>query len=462
MRDPTIETQKSRKIANVRELALHILAAAEARHRHVEDLLAGALKQHPDLPKNERGFLLELVQGVKRWELRLDYTLSRLSSLPWRKVHPLVRQILRLAAYQILFLDKVPVHAAVDEAVKLARVRRLPQSHAGFINAVLRRLGRGDVPPLPQVKEDPVAALAAASAHPAWLAARWLSRYGFDETQARLEANNQIPPLTVRVNTLKSDTHSLRERLRREGVQASPCRYSPVGLVFESMDRPPESLPSFREGLWLFQDEAAQLTTCLLSVVPGQRVLEIGAGRGGKTTHLGEMLQNQGLIVAVDYHRRRLHSLRQNLKRWGLTCAQPLRADAARQLPIKPDSLDAVLIDAPCSALGIIRRHPEIKTRLQEADLATFPPRQRQMLDAAASLVKQGGRLLYITCTTEPEENENLVAGFLAGHSEYHLTNEPDLLPPPAREFLKAPGFFRTSPPLPGLDGFFAAMLVRG
>jgi 16S rRNA (cytosine967-C5)-methyltransferase len=447
--------------ASARELALHILASAEARDRHVEDLLADVLKQRPDLPKNERAFLLELVQGVKRWELRLDYLLSRLSRLPWRKVHPLVRQILRLAAYQILYLDKIPIHAAVDEAANLARGRRLPISHVGFINAILRRLSSGEVPPLPQVEDDPAAALAATTAHPAWLVERWLSQYGLEDTRARLTANNQVPPLTVRVNTLKTDPPSLIERLDREGVRAVPCTYSPVGLLFQDFDQAPATLPSHREGLWLFQDEAAQLTTCLIPLAPGQRLLEIGAGRGGKTTHLAEKLKNRGLILGVDHHRQRLGSLHQNLQRWGVTCAQPVFGDATQPLPVKPGSLDAVIIDAPCSALGIIRRHPEIKTRLQEADLATFPPRQRQMLDRAASLLKPGGRLLYITCTTEPEENENLVTGFLADHPEYHLSFAPELLPPAAREFIQPPGFFRTTPAHHNLDGFFAVALVR-
>ena len=448
--------------ASARELALNILAESEARVLQVEDLLAATLKRHPDLPRSERAFLLELVQGVKRWQLRLDYTISQLSHLSWSKVHPLVRHILRLAAYQILFLDKVPVHAAVDEAAKLARARHLPSSHVGFINAILRRLARGDVPPLPKWEDDPVAALAASTAHPKWLVSRWLSRYGLEETQARLIANNQVPALTVRVNTLKTDPPSLMERLHREGVKASPCRYSPVGLVFEAVEQAPDSLPSYREGLWLFQDEAAQLATFLLPVTPGQRLLEIGAGRGGKTTHLGEALKNQGLILAVDYHRQRLRSLRPNLKRWGVTCAQPLRADATRPLPVKPGSLDAVVIDAPCSALGVIRRHPEIKTRLNEADLSTFPPRQKQMLNAAALLLKAGGSLLYITCTTEPAENEDLIAEFLADHPEYRIIHKPDLLPPPARQLLQPPGFFRTSPAHHNLDAFFAVHMVRG
>ena len=446
---------------SARELALHILATAEARDRHVEDLLAEALRKHPDISRQERAFLLELVQGVKRWELRLDYVLARLAKLPWRKVHPLVRQILRLAAYQILFLDKIPAHAAVDEAANLARSRRLPTSHVGFINAILRRLCRGEAPPLPKLEDDPAAALAAFSAHPGWLVARWLSRYGLEETRARLEANNRVPPLTVRVNTLKTDRESLIARLAGEGVRAVPGRFSAMGLVFEEFAQAPATLPSYREGLWLFQDEAAQLATLLIPLAPGQRLLEVGAGRGGKTTHLGEKLQNQGLILAVDLHRQRLMSLKQNLKRFGVTMAQPLRADATQALPVKPGSLDALIIDAPCSALGILRRHPEIKTRLAEKDLATFPPRQRRMLEAAAPLLKTGGHILYITCTTEPTENEDLVAGFLADHPEYRQVLEPDLLPPPARHLLNPPGFFRTSPAHHDLDGFFAALMRR-
>ena len=455
-----MKTRPSQAVA--RKLALHILAGAERANRRVEDLLAEVLARHPHLPRRERALMLELVQGVKRWELRLDYVLENLSSLPWRKVHPLVRHILRLAAYQLLFLDKIPARAAVDEAARLARARRLPAAHVGFINAILRRLAAGEAAPLPSMTDDPVAALSVATAHPAWLVARWLKRCGLEETQARLNANNRTPPLTVRVNTLKIDPSGLQERLAREGVSTALCRYSPVGLAFEQVTEPPFGLASYREGLWLFQDEAAQLATCLLPVNPGQKVLEIGAGRGGKTTHLGEMLKNQGIILAVDYHRRRLLNLRQSLKRWGVDCVHPLRADAGLALPVRPGSLDAALIDAPCSALGIIRRHPEIKTRLKEADLNTFPPRQRQMLNAAAPLLKPGGRLLYITCTTEPEENEEVIGAFLADHPEYRLVFEPERLPAPAREFLQPPGFFRTSPAEHHLDGFFAAVLKRG
>jgi len=446
---------------SARDLALNILVGARQEGRSVEDLMAAAFQPHPSLSRPERALVLELVQGVKRWELRLDYHLSTISDLPLKKLHPLVLNILRLAAYQVLMLDKVPARAALHEAGQQAKARRLPKAHVGFINAVLRRLAAGDLPALPGLKDDPVLALSIATSHPAWLVQRWLERLGLEATQARLAANNQIPRLTIRVNTLKTDPISLAARLAREGVEASPCRLSPVGLNLVALKGSPVELPSYREGLWLFQDEAAQLVTGLLGAAPGQRVLEIGAGRGGKTSHLAEVMANQGLTLALDNHRGRLKEGQLNLRRWGVAVAQPLLADAIFSLPLKSGALNAILLDAPCSSLGILRRHPEIKTRLQESDLATFPPRQRAMLAGAADLLRPGGRLLYITCTTEPEENEEVVNAFLAGHREFHLATDPDFLPAAARFLVQPPGFFQTAAPTPDLDAFFAAVLVK-
>lgn len=441
-------------------MALDILAAAQRQGRSVEELLAAALKRQR-LLRPERAFLLELVQGVKRWELQLDYLISQASAIPLKKLHPMVLLILRLAAYQLLKLDRVPARAAVHEAGLEAKDRRLPAAYGGFINAVLRRLASGDLPSRPDRETDPVQALSVEHSHPDWLVRRWLKRWGLEQTEARLAANNRIPPLTIRVNTLKTDPETLRGQLSREGVEAEPCRFSPVGLRLTAIEAAPLELPSYQEGLWLFQDEAAQLVTLLLPLGKGERLLELGAGRGGKTTHLAEKMGVTGLVLAVEQHQGRLKELRLNLRRWQAGLVQPVRADAASALPAKAEAVEAAVLDAPCSALGILRRHPEIKTRLGESDLDTFPPRQRAMLEAAAAALRPGGRLLYITCTTEPAENEVLIESFLSSHPEFHLATDPNLLPAPARFLVTPPGFFRSSPADHDLDGFFAVLLTK-
>jgi 16S rRNA (cytosine967-C5)-methyltransferase len=445
---------------SARALALDILAAAQRQGRPVEELMAASLKRHPGLLRPERAFLLELVQGVKRWELKLDYLISQASAIPLAKLHPMVLLILRLAAFQILMLDRVPARAALHEAGVEAKARRLPPAYGGFINAVLRRLASGEPPTWPDRGSDAVLALSLEHSHPVWLVRRWLGRYGLEQTTARLAANNRIPPLTIRVNTLKTDPETLRVRLAQEGVKAGPGRFSPVGLRLLELNAAPLELPSYQEGWWLFQDEAAQLVTLLLPLKKTRRLLELGAGRGGKTTHLAETMPGDGLLLALDQHQGRLKELRRNLKRWGVA-AQPGRADAAAALPVKDRAMEAAVLDAPCSALGILRRHPEIKTRLAEADLDTFPPRQRALLEGAGAALKPGGRLLYITCTTEPAENEGMIESFLADHPEFHLATDADLLPAPARDLVQQPGYFHSSPAEHDLDGFFAALLVK-
>ena len=254
-------------------------------------------------------------------EVPRDHLLARLSHISLAKLHPLVLQLLRLGAFQILWLDRVPARAVLHEAGNLAKVKGLPRSHVGFINAVLRRLAAGEVPPLPDPEADPVLGLSVIDSHPAWLVRRWLAHYGPAATAARLAANNQIPPLTVRVNTLKTDPAADGPvGRRRGGVPARPI--FPGGPHIRDKFSPTD-LPSYREGLWIFQDEGAQLASGLLPLGPDLYSIQIGAGRGGKTTHLAEAMGNSGLLVAVDSHHRRLQELQLNVRRWGVRCGAP-------------------------------------------------------------------------------------------------------------------------------------------
>jgi len=429
----------------------------------LDDLLHAALARHADLARSDQTLVWELATGVMRWRRRLDYVIARTSTTPLHRLHPVVLDLLRLTAYQILFLDRIPAHAVVAEAVSLARARRLPPALAAFVNAVGRQLAAAaPTIPHPDPEVEPVAALAVAASVPEWLAVRWLTELGPEPAWRRAQAVNAVPPLTIRVNTGLVSRETLSGILLAEGVTAAPCRWSPLGLTLLSLPGSPVRLSSYQRGLWLFQDEAAQLATLLLQAAPGQTILEIGAGRGGKTSHLAQLLGGRGHIVALDKSWRRLADLQQQLRRLQVTGVEVLQADASRPLPLTPQCLfDRVLIDAPCSGLGVLRRHPELKWRRQPEDIPRFAALQTQLLCQAAPLVRPGGLLLYITCTSTAEENEAVVQAFLAAQPGFALLPATVQPPSPAHAFLDAQGYFRTSPEDHEMDGFFAALLQR-
>lgn len=451
-----------KKKTPARDLALSILNRLPDRSTRSGLLLDEVFRLRPDLDERDRAFVNHLVQGVFRWRLRLDWYIGQVSRIPLGKIDPPVLNILRLALYQILFLDRVPESAAVDEAVRQAK-QGGGRPIGAFVNGVLRTLCRrkGSLP-LPEREEDPVLHLAVLHSYPEWLVKKWVDFWGVDQAQELLTAGNQIPGVTLRVNTLRTDRASLIRRLAEEGVAASPTAYSPVGVTVEHFRGKIDRLDCHAEGLYQVQAEAAQISAFFLGVEPGDRVLDVCAGFGGKTTHLAQQMGDLGEILALDMDFRRLVILGENSRRLGVKSIAPLAADASRGLSrLLRSQFDRILVDAPCSGLGVIARHPDVKWNRKEADLARLASLQGAILHEAVGLLRRGGSLLYVTCTLSEEENGGVVSAFLTGHKDLVRIDLRNRAPEWAIDLTDEKGFFRTLPHIHHMDGFFGALFEK-
>lgn len=410
---------KTPKPGSARQAALRILYDIDVRGAYTDVALRNTLRAHV-LDRRDRAFVTECVFGVVRWRGRIDWLLGHVYRRPLHTLPPRILNLLRLGTYQCLWMTRVPAWAAINETVQLAR-RVGHQGTTALVNGVLRNLLRQhQTCALPDAVTQPVAHLAVSRSHPEWLVARWLKRYGWERTCALCDANNTPAGITMRTNTLRTNPADLAQRLRQEGLrQVSPSCHSADALVVRGSDRI-DALPSYREGLFQVQDTGAMLVAPLCQAKPGQRVLDTCAAPGGKTTHLAQCLRDTGLIVACDRQLGRLRLLRENVTRLRLSSILPLVADATRALPLK-GGFDGILVDAPCSGLGVLKRHPDIKWRKQVDDLATMQDIQLRILHAQYGLLAPRGLLVYSVCSNEPEETHDVVRGFLATHPAMRL-----------------------------------------
>ena len=411
----------------------------------------------------DRALVTQLASGVLRWRAALDFGIAQAARRPTADLDPEVLTVLRLGAYQLGHLERIPAAAAVSESVRLVR-RVRKSSAAGLVNAVLRALAgsSGSMgPPADPGPSGPRAEqlrhLAVAGSHPEWLVARWLDRLGYLAARRWIEFNNQVPPVTLRAQTLRQSRDELSEMLLREGVSTTPTRYAADGL--EVVEGNALRTTAFERGAFHVQDEASQLVAMLAGVAPGERVLDACAAPGGKTLALDAALAGRGLLVAADHRAGRVRLLRGTLDRMVPARAVALRFDLTQALPLR-QVFDCVLVDAPCSGLGGLRRDPEIRWRRTADDLQAMPATQLRMLSQAARCVTEGGRLVYATCSTEPEENQQVVEAFLARHPDFRraAADEAGALPGE----LVDDGYLVTRPDRHGLDGFFGALLERG
>ncbi len=446
--------------APARTAAYHALRAIDLERADLPTALARTRQYLPD--ERDKALAAEIVAGTVRWQRALDHVIVHFARRGLSTIDPEVVFILRLSLYQILHLDRVPASAVVDDAVDLTRGAR-KRSATGFVNAVLRNTvrqrSRLPLPARPEQDANRDAALAylgITHSHPEWLVARWLDRYGFEATERWVQFNNDTPQLTLRANRLRSTREGVAAALAVDDIEAEPARHAPDGLIVTAGN--PLRRP--HNGAFFVQDEASQLVSLVVDAQPGERTLDLCASPGGKTTAMAADMNDTGVIVACDVRPRRMSLLQETVRLSG--------AAHVRLAHVAPDGLlpfgavfDRVLVDAPCSGLGTIRRDPDIRWRRGEADLPGLASAQVSLLSRAAEAVKTGGRLVYATCSSEPEENEEVVGAFLAAHPEFALIDLRTAGTRLPASLVDARGMMRTVPFEHALEAFFAAALRR-
>jgi len=463
---------------SARAIALSLLVESVKSEEGVDVLLDRALAQC-SFDNRERALTVELTYGVLRRLATIDWRLEPVLDKPLPRLPVAVQMVLRLGAYQLLFLNRIPQSAAVNESVNLARTiaGTLGRDWSGFVNAVLRALLRHPPQPWPSMDPDAAQAFAVRYSVPGWLSRRWIDRLGVASAEVACEGVSVAPPLTLRVNQLITTRDALLDTFAQVRILAKPTSVSPFGIVLDEGGSVP-LLPGFNEGAFYVEDEAAQLVPPLLDPQPGDIVLDACAAPGGKSTHLAALMNNKGIIYAVDRKETRLDVMRSNCRRLGVQIVLPIVGDIRQPLEWVPmietvrppsvkkasagePSIDRILVDAPCSGLGVLRRHPDAKWRIGEQALPRHQALQCQILEAVVPRLRPGGVLVYSTCSTEPEENEEVIERFCRAHAEFKRESIVPWLPPTAQGFVTEHGALSTVGNQFSMDGFYAARLRK-
>ncbi|MBM4170539.1 MAG: 16S rRNA (cytosine(967)-C(5))-methyltransferase RsmB [Ignavibacteria bacterium] len=438
----------------VRGHAIKILNRVDRTDAYLDKLLDIEIK-NSNLTGPDKALLFEIVHGVMRWSGRIDWILNGFYKGQFSKVIPNIKNALRVALYQILFLDKIPDYAAVYESVEF--VKKLQgQKYADIANAVLRNIIRSkDGIRYPNPEEDLVGYLSAYYSHPTWIVKRWLSRFGQEATEKLLIANNNKPIITLRVNGLVTNKVEFIKLLEFVDLKFSESKYLDQFIKLNILTNIAD-WEFFQKGYFSIQDESTGLPVILLDTKPGMRVLDLCAAPGGKTAFLADLMENEGEIVAIDRFESRLKILDKNLERLKVKNVKSIAIDS---LTYEDDKLfDRVLIDAPCSGLGTLTKKPDLKWKKDLGDIRKIVNIQYDLLKKGASLVRSGGSIVYSTCTIEPEENQDLINKFLSEHPNFKLVNGKDFLP---HELINEEGFAATYPHIHGIDGSFASKLIK-
>lgn len=446
------------KPKSARQLASEILLKVDTQKAYADILLDHALKS-ATLDERDRALLTEVVYGTLRWRGNIDAKLGWHMRRPLSDADPFLCNLLRVTLYQLIFLDRIPAYAAVDEAVEIAKQRS--GKAAGFVNGVLRNFLRQNNNDAGAAPTDQTAgALSEELSHPEWLVKRWLADFGAQDAISLMRANNERAPLVVRVNSLKCNREELIQRFQSAGITAEPTQLSPQGISLSS-GAGIEKLPGFADGRFQVQGESSQLVTYLLGPQPGERILDVCAAPGGKSTHIAEMMRDEGELISLDSSVRGIDRIRENIARLRLRSIHAVRGDASRNLPHSLGvTCHRILVDAPCSGLGTLRSHPEIKWQRDERDIKLLCQLQSKILGNVIGHLKRGGVLVYSTCTLTQDENERVVESFLLEHEEFELEDAARYLPDEARHMVRGK-YFQALPHRDNTDGFFAARMRK-
>jgi 16S rRNA (cytosine967-C5)-methyltransferase len=440
---------------DLRHMALKILMRCQKRTCTLDKSIDTAESQLKSLSRQDRNLCNAIVFGVLRHREYLDFIIKSFSKKPFANLDILVLYILRIALFQLLFLDRIPAFAAINTSIELAK-KQTNQGTAGFINAVLRNAEQNHhTLALPDLNKNLLAHICIGHSYPGWLIKRWIRFHGGEKTLALCRSINTIPPITLRVNTLKMQRKALGNLLETQDLGVAYTNESPDGIHISSPGKPVTEIEGFSQGLFQIQDEAAQLVSQILNPKPGEIILDACAGLGGKACHIAQLMNNRGKVIASDLESHKLDSLGAEARRLGIENIRVRQIDLLKATIKDFDGyFDRVLLDAPCSGLGVMRRNPDTKWKRTLKDVLRLSAQQKKMLNAAANLVKPGGILLYAVCSCEPEENEQVITAFLQKRKDYSLDT--------TMEGIKtADHLFKTYPDGHIMDGFFAARLKR-
>ncbi|MGH7925385.1 MAG: 16S rRNA (cytosine(967)-C(5))-methyltransferase RsmB [Candidatus Binatus sp.] len=437
-----------------RMAAAEILYRVDQESAYADVLLGGRL---PDFAPADRRLITRLVLGTLAWQGRLDYELAHLTGRKLYAIQPAALAIMRMGLFQLRFLDRIPQHAVVDTAVSLAK--RIPEARkaSGFVNAVMRRATR-ETAPMPARERNEKSYLAIAYSHPRWMVERFVEWFGPADAERLMAANNDAAPNAIRLNLARGTRAEIIEKLCADGFEVGAPARAPETIVLSAA--PNFESRAYREGLFQAQSEASQMVARMLAPRAGSKVVDCAAAPGGKATHLAEMVGEGGRVIAVDLNLGGLRHARGLAHRLRHRNVEFVCADLTAAAPLAPSSFEYVLLDAPCTGLGTLREHPEIKWRLKPTDPARMAAIQARMLENAAALLRRRGAIVYSVCSIAPEEGDGVVDGFLARHGDFEIDRSLSASVE-LKDAIDARGFMKTRPDLGGLDGFFAAKLIR-